>query len=264
MAAQNSILRQENPPAHAAPGNVETASQLQPPLELLTLGENTPDFVALADVQGNILYLNPAARRLIGIAPDVPLRPLHLADLHPVWASVLVLGDGIQMALLDGTWRGEAALVTAEGSELPVSEVIIASESAVPGRVLLTLVARDITELKQTENALRVSEQFYRRMVETANVGIWAIDADNCVTFVNPPLARRLGYRAEEMIGQPLAAFLDSPSALCNALERCALRLRAKDGTRLWIALSTSPLFDSDERYAGVLGIVTYVSPSNS
>lgn len=264
MPTQNPLLGEPNPPPRAFPDSVDTASAVELPLELLTLAENTPDFVATADVQGNVLYLNPAARRILGIAPCAPVTSLHLADLHPVWASVLVLGDGIEMALLDGTWRGEAALVTGEGKELAVSEVIIANRHLKGERVFLTLVARDISELKQTETALRTSEQFYRRIVETANVGIWIIDADNSITFVNPPLSKRLGYRPEEMIGQPLATFLDSPSALCNAQERCALRLRRKDGNPLWITLSTSPLFDSDERYAGVLGIVTYASPSNN
>ncbi len=265
MPEQDSLLREHDPlMAYALAGRENAAAPLDLAPHLLRLAETTPDFVATADVEGHVLYLNPAARRMLGLAPDAPVTLLHLADLHPVWASVLVLGAGIEMALLDGAWRGEAALVTCAREEIPVSEVIIASPGSAGGPVLLTLVARDISELKQTETALRASEQFYRRMVETANVGIWIIDAENRVTFVNPPLAKCLGYHPEEMTGQPLETFLDSPSALCNVQERCALRLRRKDGGRVWIALSTSPLFDADERYAGVLGIVTYASPSSN
>ncbi len=262
MPTTNSSLREQNLRANLSPYElaVDTASPRQIPLELLTLAENTPDFVAAADVQGNILYLNPAARQMLGLDPHASVEPLQLADLHPVWASVLVLGDGIEMALLDGSWRGEAALLTREGAELPVSEVIIAHRQHEGSEVLLTLIARDISEQKQTETALRASEQFYRRIVETANVGIWILNSDNRVTFVNQPLAESLGYRVEEMVGQPLDTFLDSPSALCNMQERCALRLRRQDGSRVWIALSTSPLFDADERYAGVLCVVTYAS----
>src|SRR5512135_2647195 len=101
----NSSLREQNLKANLSLYElaVDTASPRQIPLELLTLAENTPDFVAAADVQGKILYLNPAARQMLGLDPHASVAPLELADLHPVWASVLVLGDGIEMALLDGS-----------------------------------------------------------------------------------------------------------------------------------------------------------------
>ncbi|MDE3077119.1 MAG: PAS domain S-box protein, partial [Chloroflexota bacterium] len=52
----------------------------------------------------------------------------------------------------------------------------------------------DITERKQAERALKVSEERYRTIVETAQEGIWTLDSAGCVTFANSRLAEMLGY----------------------------------------------------------------------
>ncbi len=244
----------------------------QPPMELLPLGETTPDLVAALDIQGRIFYLNRGGRRMLGIGVDEDVAGLCLGDIHPLWASLLVLGDGIETAVLDGVWRGETALLTRDGREVPVSQVILAHSGPDGECAFLLTIVRDISEIKQAENALSVSEQFYRRIVETASIGMWIISPGNRVTFANPKMARLLGYRVEEMVGQPLAMFMDAdremhaPSSGDEAPHRsgggkdlCDFRLRRRDGAALWVNLSTSPLFDQEERYTGVLGMVTDV-----
>jgi hypothetical protein len=64
----------------------------------------------------------------------------------------------------------------------------------------------DITERKRAEEALRESEEKYRRIVETANEGIWALDADARITFVNRRMAEMLGYSPEELLRRTSAS----------------------------------------------------------
>jgi PAS domain-containing protein len=63
---------------------------------------------------------------------------------------------------------------------------------------------RNITEQKLGEIALKESEEKYRRIVETATEGIWAMNADYGTTFVNARMAAMLGYDAEEMTGKKI------------------------------------------------------------
>ena len=220
---------------------------------LMQLAEETPDFVVMIDVRGNVLYGNPAARRLLGI--DRETKGIQIEDVHPTWANMLVLGVGIQTALLDGVWRGESALLNVDGEEVPVSEMILAHPDADGRCDYLSIVARDIGEIKQTENALAASEQFYRRIVESANAGMWIVDLDERVTFVNPRLARLLDFAVEEMIGRPVSEFLAEPIRP-SAQEERACKLYRKDGTTIDARLSISPLFDQNEEHAGTLGVV--------
>ena len=57
--------------------------------------------------------------------------------------------------------------------------------------------------------ALERSEERFRRIVHCAEEGIWEIDAGARTSFVNPKMAQMLGYAIEEMLDQPLVAFMD-------------------------------------------------------
>lgn len=61
-----------------------------------------------------------------------------------------------------------------------------------PGHFMAVL--EDINARKQAEAALRESEQRYQQLFETLQEGIWAIDQAAVTTFVNPHMARMLGY----------------------------------------------------------------------
>lgn len=228
--------------------------QPAPHTDSLDLAEVTPDFIATIDVKGHIVDCNPAARRILGLDETEPL-DVHIADAHPAWANLLVLGEGIQTARLDGLWSGEAALLDRTGREIPVSEIILAHPRERDVPEYLTLIARDITAIKVAENALRASEQLYRRIVETVHAGIWIVDPDHRLTFVNPALAHCLGYRVDDMLGRSICAFLIEAEHASGPPER-EFTLVRKDGTRLPVLLSTSPLFNSNEQFAGTLGIV--------
>ena len=54
----------------------------------------------------------------------------------------------------------------------------------------ISFISRDITERKRVEEKLRESEEKYRNIVETANEGIWILDAETRSTYVNEKMAK--------------------------------------------------------------------------
>jgi PAS domain S-box-containing protein len=70
-------------------------------------------------------------------------------------------------------------------------------------------LVQDVTEQKRAEQALRESEERFRRIVETAVEGIWIVDATAKATFVNDRMAAILGYPGDEMIGRLCFDFVD-------------------------------------------------------
>ena len=114
------------------------------------------------------------------------------------------------------------------------------------------------------------SAQLYRAIVETANEGIWVVDANERTTFVNPQLAELLGYEAEDIVGQMPYAFMDDDWVERAGTELERLRqgvparfdftFRRNDGSPIDTSLSSRPLHDVDGRYAGAVVLVTDVT----
>jgi PAS domain S-box-containing protein len=113
---------------------------------------------------------------------------------------------------------------------------------------------------------LREGAQRYRRIVETADEGIWMVDGQGRTSFVNPKLERMLGWDAQALDGRDWATFMADPAAGRALLdpgaparphELCFVR---RDGSALWATLSTSHIVDAGGRADGVLAMVTDIT----
>lgn len=58
------------------------------------------------------------------------------------------------------------------------------------------------------EKKLRESEKRYKFIVEAANEGIWSVDDDFNIIYVNQKMVQILGYTVEEMMGKPVTTFM--------------------------------------------------------
>ncbi len=135
----------------------------------------------------------------------------------------------------------------------------------IPGSspIELVAVARDMTARKQMEEALRKSEEKYRRLVESLNEGIWVIDRESNTTFVNSRMAEMLGYTVDEMLGKHLFYFMDEGGIeeaktyvarrRTGISERHEFRFVRKDGTSIWTSVSTSAIMDEQGNYMGAI-----------
>ncbi len=134
---------------------------------LTAILEATPDIVINADPSGKALYLNHAGRELLGLGDGDDLSALKIFDLQPEWARAIVLESGFPLALENGSWSGETAIYDHDGAEIHVSQVLIAHRNSKGGVEYLSTVMRDMTERREAEEALRVSQQ---KLLETSRL----------------------------------------------------------------------------------------------
>jgi PAS domain S-box-containing protein len=124
-----------------------------------------------------------------------------------------------------------------------------------------------VIEKLRINAALSESEEKSRRIVETANEGIWEINGDTRTVFVNPRMAEMLGYTAEEMMGRSSFDFIfpeenaDDESRLAHAksgipLKSREFRFRRKDGSELWTFVTSSPQLDQDGNFIGSTAMI--------
>ena len=121
----------------------------------------------------------------------------------------------------------------------------------------------EIAERKRTEEALRVSEEKYRDLVENLNDVIFTTDANGNVTYVNNVIKQLSGYTPDELIGKPFLDFIhpEDLSGLMDGFQKTLAgeitpvecRVFAKDGARHWIRASAHPV-TIDGQLVGVRG----------
>jgi PAS domain S-box-containing protein len=117
---------------------------------------------------------------------------------------------------------------------------------------------------------LRSSEERYRRIIDTAYEGIWTINADGRIEYVNQRMAQMLGYSIADMLDRSVFEFMDEVvrSEAKRIFERCRqgvkeqfdFRYRCKDGSDLWTIVSTNPIFSETGEFQGAIAMITDVS----
>ncbi len=117
-------------------------------------------------------------------------------------------------------------------------------------------VTVDITELRSAQSALADSEARFRRLAEEAVLGIYVIQGGK-LAYVNPSLARILGYRPEEIAGRKAPEELFRPADGEPLLERLdaatggqpiACRGVKKDGSEIEVEVYGAPVEHRGER----------------
>ncbi len=109
----------------------------------------TTDLVGMGDAQGRTLYVNPAARRALGVPDDIHGAPIT-RYLTPESAKVLE-EVAIPTAVRDGSWLGETEFEAPDGRRIPTSQVLIAHLDQQGNLQYLSTIARDLTERRALE-----------------------------------------------------------------------------------------------------------------
>ncbi|MEX1080969.1 MAG: EAL domain-containing protein [Halofilum sp. (in: g-proteobacteria)] len=114
---------------------------------LAEIVHNTSDFVAIADAEGNTTYVNVAGRDLVG---DEGLRDT-LLDYTPAKLAGRLRDGALPKAARYGRWQGEMGLLHQDGSEIPVSGVVLAHRDATDATIFYSAVYRDLSAQKDYE-----------------------------------------------------------------------------------------------------------------
>jgi PAS domain S-box-containing protein len=153
------------------------------------------------------IYANPAAERLLGYSLSELLQLGIWEIIHP--DSHAFVND-IQLALLQDSQpslRSEIKIIRKDGQTRWIDNAGALIE--IDGKALRIVTSFDITERKQAEEALRVSEERFALTFDACPDGM-ALTAfrDGLYVMANQAWLSIFGYAKEQVIGQP---FLDLP-----------------------------------------------------
>ena len=226
--------------------------------------------IALISLNGRIRTVNPFYASSLGYERHELVGMTWQTTVHPDDRPAM-------QATMSAAARGETATVEVHGLRKDgtsfVNEVFLVPNTSDDGRISgFFHFMRDVTERRRAQRALEDSEERYRRIVETANDGVWIVDGDDVTTFVNPKIAEMLGYDPEEMLGIPFSSFMQGPErerALARPIHRESDQqwhrehaFRRRDGGEVWGSVSGARLMDllDDSKHSGTLLMVSDIT----
>jgi diguanylate cyclase (GGDEF)-like protein/PAS domain S-box-containing protein len=162
--------------------------------------QHSSDIIFILDRLGAISYASPSVERFLGYPPDELIgkrsldlilsedQPKAVGDFgRALLTREIVIPNVFRIRHRDGTER----ILEGFGKNLLDNPVVAG----------FVLNVRDVTERKQADEALRKSEERYRKLVEKATDVVFRTDGTGRISFVNPSLIHITGYEEEEIIG---------------------------------------------------------------
>jgi PAS domain S-box-containing protein len=131
---------------------------------------------------------------------------------------------------------------------------------------MVMVYTEDISERKNSEEALRDSEERFRSIVEATNEWIWSINLEGTLTYTNPAVENILGYKPEELLGRNSLDYMheadrrefeDSFAQHISEKRGWAglvIRWRHRDGSDRYLESSGVPFFDAGGKLVGYRG----------
>ncbi|MEH2044445.1 PAS domain S-box protein [Nostoc sp.] len=175
--------------------------------KLVSVVENSSDFIGIATLEGQLLYINDAGQKLVGLANLDEVRQKAVLDYFMPKDKTYFQEYILPTVLLEGRWQGEFCFRHLQtGQPIPVDYNIFTVTDKKTGEpIALATVTRDISEQKQAkEQILQLNKDLQRRitelqtLLEVIPIGIGIAEDRECQNIkVNPAFAKQLGISSD-------------------------------------------------------------------
>jgi rsbT co-antagonist protein RsbR len=152
-----------------------------------------PDFVAICSTTGDMLHINPSGLSLIGRSGQDPAT-LKLRDITTRDSLARFVDRQREVLDRDGIITGEAELLHADGSAIPVERTSVILRDATGAPEAYGIIATDIRAQKRDEARLHK----LRMLMEATSDCIGIATLDGRIEYINPAGMKMLGRYGED------------------------------------------------------------------
>ena len=169
-----------------------------------SVAESSADGICIIDQNGTISFWNNAAQEIFGYE-----KKEVLGKSNSMLIPERLRGKDYDMRqnflntdrLAYNKKPFETMALRKDGSECPVEATY--ADWEIKGQHFFSIIIRDITERKQREEALKESEEHFRRAIAEASVdAIYTVDQNGTIVFWNKAATKVFGYEENEALGR--------------------------------------------------------------
>jgi PAS domain S-box-containing protein len=238
------------------------------------LVENSSDFIGIADSSGKPVYLNPAGRRMVGLAAECPVENTQITEYYfpdqRSFASDVILKSMVEK----GHWEGETYFRNWKTQEpIPVSDTHFMIREPETGEIIgMGTVTRDISDIQRARDLAAQNEARFHALVNASAQIVWTTDADGAVVEDSPSWRTFTGQTYEQLRGSGwLDALHPEDRERTVALWRDAIRskapvvtehrIRHASGEWRWTSVRAVPLLRPDGSVKEWVGMNDDITP---
>jgi len=226
--------------------------------------ENTSDFIFQTTLTGVFTHASPASKQIADYAPEEMIGK-RFTKFVPKKELPKYISKIKEMAKGKKIDSFETYIIHKNGHLIPVefsgNMIKIRNKSYIVG------VMRSITERRQAEEKLRLSEERFRDIAFSMADWIWEVDKDGRYIFASGKVKEILGYTPEEIIGKTPFDFMSENDA--KRIEKIFKEIASekkqivdlenwnltKQGENICLLTSGVPLLDESGNLIGYRGV---------
>ena len=240
-----------------------------------TLVEVSSDCIWEVDVNGVYTYISPQMRNVVGFEAHelIGKTPYSLmtrqeAERVIAYLEPFAAARQIFVFLENANRHKNGEIVITETSGIPIYD-------SAGNYIGYRGIVRNITERKQTAEALRRSEEKFRNLVEAATDWIWETDARGVYTYASPQIKSLIGYEPEEIVGKRPFDLMppDEAARVRDVVRQLTAEKRGfalfesiqqhRNGSLITTETSAVPFYDDAGKLLGSRGIARDITERN-
>jgi PAS domain S-box-containing protein len=171
--------------------------------KLMTLAENSIDLMSVLELNGVNSYINPAGRKMLGIAADEDISKIPITSFHTDEQLFFVENEILPGVMSFGRWSGRFAIKNIKTGEIiPLENNCIRIDDPNTGQpVGVGAIMRDLRSELAAQDAIRQSEMKFRQMIMEAPVAIALVEGPDLKIVASNPLMLQFWRKDESVIG---------------------------------------------------------------
>ncbi|WP_367850236.1 PAS domain S-box protein [Rhodoferax sp. WC2427] len=176
--------------------------------ELIAIFDTTPDFVVQSNHRGEVIYMNPAVRRAVGMASDTPLGGRSFREFNSPATNQCFIDTIVPAVKARGSWIGDTTILVDGGRELPVNDMVVAHRDR-NGRIdRYSAVMRDISAETDARQQLLRQTATLKSVTEAIPMIVGVVGTDGLYRFANSGFERWCGSSRDKIVGRSVTDVL--------------------------------------------------------